>query len=450
MSGTASAQLVLLLISPILTRLYSAEQFGNFGVFVSIVTILLVLASLKYELALPLIKQASIAKPLFHLCFLLIIVVCSVVGIIVYCFDRVLIEQLNLSLNDTELYLIPLALFVCGSYQLLHFYAIKTGAFKALSISKVVQAIVIAVTQITLSFYSVFGLLLGHIAGFLASSFIFLVQQRSVLKSVPYRACRLLAVAKRYQNFPKFTLWASLANTSSTMMPVVLFSGFYSPALVGLYILAHRMLFAPVTLVGNAVGNVFMSNAKHYLLEGNLALKTQDIHTRLILLAMPIMAVTWPFLPEIFLLVFGDGWYAAGEIAQYIAIWIYFVFTASPISTVLVAMEKQKLAAGFDFIACIIRVGSVFALSFLPFEHAIMFFSLINAVVVCAFITLVFSQLQISFINTFKYHIKAFVLLGIPSFIINSLLVTDNLLVGFLVTVLVIFPVALLLFRKKI
>lgn len=234
------------------------------------------------------------------------------------------------------------------------------------------------------------------------------------------------------------------------MLPVVLFSGYYSAALVGLYILAHRMLFAPVTLIGNAVGNVFMSNAKHYLVAGTLAKNTLDIHNRLILIAMPIMALTLPFLPEIFAVVFGEKWTEAGEIAQFIAIWIYFVFTASPISTVLVAMEKQKLAAYFDFGSCIVRLGSVVLLSSMAFKDAIMYFSIINALVVSAFILLVFSQLNISIADLIMPHLKAFAVLCLPSFVIIRLLAEQSDFIGFLSAMFVVLPLTLLMIRKKI
>ncbi|RZG14205.1 hypothetical protein EXT47_14335 [Pseudoalteromonas sp. CO342X] len=449
-SGTASAQLILLLISPVLTRLYSAQQFGNFGVFVSIITILLVLVSLKYELALPLVKQHSIAKVLLHLCFILIVLSCTVVAVVVYAFDSWLIAHLNLSLDKSELYLIPVALFACGCYQLLHFYAIKTESFRVLSVSKVTQSVIIAIAQVGLSLWTVFGLVLGHTFGFIASTLVFLLQKRDTLHFNGYNPKRLLAVAKRFKNFPKYTLWASLANTSSTMLPVVLFSGYYSAALVGLYILAHRMLFAPVTLIGNAVGNVFMSNAKHYLVAGTLAKNTLNIHNRLILIAMPIMALTLPFLPEIFAVVFGEKWTEAGEIAQFIAIWIYFVFTASPISTVLVAMEKQKLAAYFDFGSCIVRLGSVVLLSSMAFKDAIMYFSIINALVVSAFILLVFSQLNISIVDLIMPHLKAFAVLCLPSFVIIRLLAEQSDFIGFLSAMFVVLPLTLLMIRKKI
>jgi O-antigen/teichoic acid export membrane protein len=51
-SGTAIAQAILVLISPILTRLYSPADFGDLALFISITSIIGVIANGRYELAI--------------------------------------------------------------------------------------------------------------------------------------------------------------------------------------------------------------------------------------------------------------------------------------------------------------------------------------------------------------------------------------------------------------
>ena len=51
-SGTTIAQLIGILASPILTRLYAPEAFGALALFTSITSILGVIACLRYELAI--------------------------------------------------------------------------------------------------------------------------------------------------------------------------------------------------------------------------------------------------------------------------------------------------------------------------------------------------------------------------------------------------------------
>ncbi|ASD68127.1 hypothetical protein B1L02_14640 [Pseudoalteromonas piscicida] len=113
-------------------------------------------------------------------------------------------------------------------------------------------------------------------------------------------------------------------------------------------------------------------------------------------------------------------------------------------------MEKQKLAAYFDFGSCIVRLGSVVLLSSMAFKDAIMYFSIINALVVSAFILLVFSQLNISIVDLIMPHLKAFAVLCLPSFVIIRLLAEQSDFIGFLSAMFVVLPLTLLMIRKKI
>ena len=48
-TGTALGQLITVLVSPILTRLYSAEDFGIFAIYISVAGILSVIITLRFE-----------------------------------------------------------------------------------------------------------------------------------------------------------------------------------------------------------------------------------------------------------------------------------------------------------------------------------------------------------------------------------------------------------------
>ena len=56
-SGTALAQLISILFTPILTRLYSPESFGVLGSFNAILSFILPLAALNYPASIVLAKD---------------------------------------------------------------------------------------------------------------------------------------------------------------------------------------------------------------------------------------------------------------------------------------------------------------------------------------------------------------------------------------------------------
>lgn len=417
-SGTASAQVILLLISPLLTRLYTAEQFGTFGVFLSVSTILLVATSLKYELALPLIKSRRVAKAVIQLCTLILIAICSTISVLIFIFTDEIASILGISSSKSVLYSLPITLFLCGAYQVFNFYCIRISQFKMLSISKVVQSISMAVSQLLYSFFTAFGLVYGYFTAFF-SSLVFFINYRKIyfyLQAINLLEIRV--VARKYINFPKYSLIASLANTSSTMLPVILLSSFYSASAIGLYVLAQRVLMAPVSIVGTAVSNVFLSNAREYREKGRLNSETLKIHAQLIAISSPMAALFSMYLPTLFSVIFGEEWREAGEISKYLLVWIYFVFTASPISSVLVAIEKQKLGAQFDSIVLCIRVASIILLSSFSFLDVLIYFSILNALIVLCFIGIVFSNLNVSLLRVYTLHLKHITYYLVPTLIV--------------------------------
>ena len=55
--GTAAGQAITVLAAPLLTRLYSPEDFGLLAVYTSLLMTIGVIASLRYQLAIPLPKS---------------------------------------------------------------------------------------------------------------------------------------------------------------------------------------------------------------------------------------------------------------------------------------------------------------------------------------------------------------------------------------------------------
>ena len=63
-TGTTIAQAIPIAIGPILTRIYTPEEFGLYGIFIAIVSIVSVVATARYELA---IIQPKLDKDVNHL-----------------------------------------------------------------------------------------------------------------------------------------------------------------------------------------------------------------------------------------------------------------------------------------------------------------------------------------------------------------------------------------------
>ena len=69
-TGTVLGQLASLLLSPVLTRIYSPELFGILGFFTSFIGIIGVISALRYNIALPLAGSKEDAANLLAVCFI--------------------------------------------------------------------------------------------------------------------------------------------------------------------------------------------------------------------------------------------------------------------------------------------------------------------------------------------------------------------------------------------
>jgi len=94
-TGTTIAQIITIVASPILTRLYGPEAFGFFALFTSITSIIGVIACIRYELAIMLPKSDEEAANLLGLCFLCVAMVSGLTMFALYSGGDILLSLLR-------------------------------------------------------------------------------------------------------------------------------------------------------------------------------------------------------------------------------------------------------------------------------------------------------------------------------------------------------------------
>lgn len=95
MTGTTVAQAIPIAITPILTRIYTPEDFGIFAIFIALVTIFGSISSARYELAVMLPKKDEDAINILALGFIIIILISLVLLLITIFFNDYLVSLLK-------------------------------------------------------------------------------------------------------------------------------------------------------------------------------------------------------------------------------------------------------------------------------------------------------------------------------------------------------------------
>lgn len=423
--GAGAAQLIILLASPILTRLYSPEAFGLMAVYTSLLSVLGVIASFRYQIAIPLPKDTQIAVQVLVLSLLLTLFSAAFWLVTALTFGDAIAEVLGAPDIAALLLLFPLGILFYGMYEILDYWAIRVRAFRDITHTKLTKATATVSVQIAASVLGpvalVLGQIVGHAVGIQRLAKLAYHGSNSYLKSVNLRALR--QTAYRYRNLPTLSAWSELMGTASISLPLILIAALFSSAAAGLYSIAQRILNQPMVMVGQAVSDVFLADAVVAHRAGTLAARTEQVHAALVRLGMPMIFVLFQAGELIFAAVFGADWREAGTFAAYLAPWMYLKFVASPATSVVTVLERQRMSAIFNTAVIVLRVAliSVSAV-LLSLNTTMALFGALNFFLVAVFLGIVFRMLKLKLSKLIILHLKFF-LIGVFVFTLPSLLI---------------------------
>lgn len=382
--GTAGAQLILIAATPVLTRLYSPSEFGLLAAFVSLLAFLTVVSSGRYELAIHLPEKIEETIAVTVLSFICLVFTTVISIILIFIFSEHLSVLLKAPELASYLWLLPLAVFFVGLYQICNAWYVRQKQYKDIAGTKVLQSIVTVLIQLSTFKLAAFGLMLGQTLGQGAGSIKLSLKSIKNTKefwSVQFH--QIKTVAKRYKSFPIYSTWTGLFNTASLQLAPLVFLSLFGATVAGLYALTLKLVSLPISLVGQAIGSVFLSEAPKAHREDRLNELVLQFNKKLVQVGCIPIAILIVFGPELFTFVLGEQWYKAGEYAQWLAPWIFLQFQWSPLSNITVVLELQKQALVSQLLTFIVRFGSLFfAIRFgMSADHAIQLFAVISALV---------------------------------------------------------------------
>lgn len=364
--GTAVGQVVAILAAPVLTRLYTAEDFGHLQIYLSVVVFAIVMAAWRYELAILLPEKDEVAANLLAVAFGIVVVMSLIFsGVASWAQGSSLWPKQAEALRP-YLWLMPLSICGAGAYQALSYWALRQKAYSQVATTKLTQAVSQVGTQLIMgSFFQsgLFGLLLGDVLGRVNGN-LRLVQtawrnNQRLFRTVHWRDMWRAAV--RYRHFPLISSGSALLNTAGFALPTLMLAGFYSPQVLGWFALVERVMNVPTTLIGQAVSQVYMGEAARLVTSDPEALRIQFLKAlkRLLWLGVVPCAVIFLAGPTLFAFIFGESWREAGEYARLLAVMHYVGFVAWPLIPTLNILEHQIWQLGWDIGRLALTLGGL-------------------------------------------------------------------------------------------
>ena len=366
-SGTTFAQALVIIASPLLTRLFSPEAFGLLAIFTSITKVLGVVSCLRYEFAIMLPDNERDAVNLLALCVGIVTGISLLSLPFFLIFEPAIVSALNAPGLAGHLWLVSPFVFVSGLFVALNYWNSRTRRYGRLSVARVLSSVAITGGQLAAGAAGIGtgGALIG--ASAFGQGVATGVLGAQILRDDHRRFRRLFslervrAVLVRYKRFPLYDSWSGLLNVSSWQLPSLLLPIFFSPVQVGYYALAFRLIVLPMDLIGGAIQQVFFQRASNAERDGDLASLTESVFTVLLRIGLFPMLTLSLIGEELFSIVFGAAWAEAGLYTQLLAVWAVVWFISSPLSTIYMVQEKQTFGLLVNAANFVTRLAALIA-----------------------------------------------------------------------------------------
>ena len=149
LSGTVLAQAIPILISPILTRIYSPEEIGVYTIFFSTVNILAILSTARLEQAILIPKHKKDSYNLVRLSLVFSIIVSLFVLLVLLIFKNKIGNFLGLSSLSNWILLIPFTSFFLAAFQTYNYWLNRNDNYLSISKGKVYQGVITGFIHVT-------------------------------------------------------------------------------------------------------------------------------------------------------------------------------------------------------------------------------------------------------------------------------------------------------------
>ena len=390
-SGAAFANAITMLFSMVITRIYGPDEYGYLGIFTSMVYLVAPPIALTLPMAIVIAKENSEALAMAKLSLVALTLLSILLGVNLTLFGETIFATLNAEPLLPFAWIIPIAVFIAGLFQIAEQWIIRSKKFTVLAKSLTIRSTLVGIVQSLVGLLHPKGvvLVLVYTAGMaIQILFIFRSAPKVAIENSQFK---LLALLKRHSDFPLFRAPQVMLNSISLSAPTLMFATFFGPAVAGLYAIGYNVLTVPVTLLGKSVGDVFYPEIVERFHKGEVVTSVLWRATKTLLL---VGIIPFGFIiilgPWVFELLFGAGWGVSGEYAQWISVWLYASLAARPAISAIAIFNLQKQFLVYEILSIALRISAIYmgviygnpliAVALLSVVNAALYFILIGVV----------------------------------------------------------------------
>lgn len=398
-SAAAIQNGLVLAASPILSRLFSPDDFGSAGLLYALTAMPMTISTAHYYLAVTQtgkrVEWINIIA--LSLSSILLTSFLAWIVVIIIHLDPALGGDYSRQLGSLLL-LIPISIMLEASLAVGRIWELRRANYRSLFRNRLIETISMIVIQLLAGVlgFGAIGLVGGRLLGMgAAGSDVFFGIFRSIGRS-GRRALhigKMKEMAHRYWRFPAYTTPAELLGSLCRQIPPLFLGSYFSLEAVGLYWLANRVLERPALLFGKEISRVLTQQFADSR-DGGAQTPTLLIKSTLVLAALsaPAFLVVIAFGPEAFALLFGSAWKHAGSYARWMSLYAFVQLIALPARTATIFNGLQRSYAIVESVRALLGAASISAAAELSHDDvtAMAAFSVVQAVMMAGYVAAVF------------------------------------------------------------
>ena len=348
LSANIVAQAIGLLVYPVLTRLYSPDDFGLLNLFTSIAGIAVLFATAEFQYAIVLPKENKKASALTALSLIILLAVTVIIALTVP-FSKLIAAAFKAP-DFTKIYwLLPFFVLLTGLWNILNYSYLRNQQYTRLSGYQISQSILSAVGKWGFGFAgkTTIGLPLATVLAQFGSLGVSVAlawkKLRANWEKVLWSDCR--AVAVEYRNFPMFNLPRSLVNSLGQALPIWFLTPCFGLEKVGQLSLALLAAFVPLNIVARACYQVLFQRVSKAVQQqqpiNQLLRRFMFVTTAILFVGM---AIVYFFVPQLVTILFGAEWIESASIIRCMYPYLLLMPICGSICFLADVFAKQKIA----------------------------------------------------------------------------------------------------------
>lgn len=420
-NGTIISQIINVIMSPFMSRLYSPEDFGKYSTLTAIIIIITVVVNGKYDLAIMDSNDTDKERKATYYGGMILTIISCLIILIIGCIV-VVTGLVNYSILD--IFMIVIFTFFSSNNSIINIWLNKNGFYKQISRNRIIYSLINFIGIIVLGILQygylgiMFSVLLAYFGQFIYVYYF--LYKRTNFPEFKFSKDETIKQLKKHIKFPKFQMPALLLNSASTQVPVLLFNSFWGNAVSGWYSMTVKIINLPMTIIGNAIGDIFFKEASEIYVKNKSRLKifTYNLFDKMRLVGLIPMCALIGYGDVLFSFVLGEEWRMAGIYSRILAPWYYMIFITSPFTHLFAILNKQNKNLIVNIIMLASRVLAILIGFFIwntESIYTIALFSLVGFIIWIVLNGYLFKQVNISYNKTIMKTTIIFVIASVIS-----------------------------------